>query len=147
MTAKLSDAMRRLADELDADEKKELEAATVERIDRLEAAQSRGGLTEEQATTLQRARALLDELDKDPGEGEGSPSGSGGGGGSDVGDGADPPPTRRTEKRPGRRRGNAYDWEPDEKGRPQKLGTAKVYQGDDEPDEIEYELDADDEGE
>lgn len=143
--AKLSDAMRRLADELDADDKKELEAATAERIDRLEAAQTRGGLSEEQADTLARARALLDELDKDPPDDRGgAPGGSGDDDDGGGGDGDEPPPSRRTAKRPGRKRGQAYDYDVDEKGRPVKLGTAKVYGGDDEPDEIEYELDADD---
>lgn len=55
-----------------------------------------------------------------------------------------PPPARRT--RPGRRSGNAYDWDVDEDGSVRKLSTAKVYQGADEPDEVELPAELDDDG-
>jgi hypothetical protein len=142
--ASLTQALRKLADELDADEKRELEAAERARVDRLEARLERGGLSEEDSETLKRARALLDALDQEPDDDQpatrggagGSSNGSGSGGGS--GDGDAPPP--RTATRPGRKRGNAYDWEPDDSGAPRRLSTARVFSGDDEPDEIEYEL-------
>lgn len=44
-------------------------------------------------------------------------------------------PPRRT--RPGRKSGMAYDWWVDDEGRVTKLDIARVYTGEDEPDEVE----------
>lgn len=140
--------LRRWAAELDDEERAEKESATQERIDRLEAASSRGGLTEEQAETLKRARALLDALDEEDRRAAAKDTGDDGEGDDDAGGSDDPPATRRTGTRKGRKRGNAYDYDVDEKtGRPVPLGVAKVYQGDDEPDQVEFEIVDDDGGE
>lgn len=144
-----SQHLRRWAQELDDEERGERETELAAKVDRLEAAAKRGGLSEEQAQTLERAQALLDALEEEDKRaaadesGSSSSSGSNGGGGSDDDD--EDTPARRTATRKGRKRGNAYDYDVDEKGRPVKLGVAKVYQGDDEPETVEYELD-DDEG-
>ena len=147
MPAKLSDSLRKLAASLDEEEAAELATAERERVDRLEARLERGGLNEEDAETLRRARALLKALDEEDATDAGSAGDGGAGGGrsksKDSENGDSPPP--RTATRPGRRRGNAYDYDLDDKGRPVKLSTARIYSGDDEPDEIEYELDAEDE--
>lgn len=67
------------------------------------------------------------------GEGPGS-----GGGSSDPDDspGPDPKPGRK-RYRPGRRSGNAYDFDVDDKGQVVRLDVARIYQGEDEPDRVE----------
>lgn len=51
----------------------------------------------------------------------------------------DDPPAQKPKKktRPGRKSGNAYDWDVDERGQVVPLGMARVYGGDDEDDEVE----------
>lgn len=142
MALTLQDRLRKMAQEMDDDERAEREKTTQERIDRLEAAEQRGGLSAEQTETLEKARALLDALEEEDRR-DAARGGASGDGGGDGGDGGDPPPKPRTATRPGRKKGQAYDVDYDDKGRPIKLDVARVYGGDDEPDEIEYELDDD----
>lgn len=49
----------------------------------------------------------------------------------------DPPATAKT--RPGRKKGQAYQWTVDEKGAVQKTDIAHIYSGPDEPDEVAIE--------
>lgn len=56
----------------------------------------------------------------------------------------DPPPPASAETRPGRKRGNVYDWTTDEDGNVQQLGIGRVYTGEDEPEEVELPSDVDD---
>lgn len=141
-TALTSADLRELADKLDGRSKAAAEQELQARVDRLEAAQARGGLTEEQARTLSNAQALLDDLDREQEEEEKKRKPAP----KSNGDGGDGGTQRKLATRPGRKKGAAYDYDVDEQGRPVKLGTAKVYSGDDEPDEVTYEVD-DDEGE
>lgn len=138
-TALTSADLRELADKLDGRSKAAAEQELQARVDRMEAALSRGGLTEEQQRTLASAQALLDELDAEQDEEE-KPKRNGKPKPKDEG------VQRKLATRPGRKKGAAYDYDVDDQGRPVKLGTAKVYSGDDEPDEVTYEVD-DDEGE
>lgn len=85
-------------------------------------------LAELRGTVLEsRARRELERRDDD---------GDGGDGGkpADAGDGGKPPAKR---KRPGRKAGAAYDFDVDDDGRVIPLEVARVYTGDDEPDEVE----------
>jgi hypothetical protein len=63
------------------------------------------------------------------------PEEDGGAAGGGGGRAAPPPPEPR--KRPGRRSGMAYDWWVDDDGRVTKLDVARVYTGEDEPEEVE----------
>lgn len=131
--------LRKLADDMDAEERAEEEVTLRERIDRLEAALASGGLTDDQRTTLERAEAMLNELEaadrRDDQEHE-----------EEEPDGTDDDNGRKPRKptRPGRKRGHAYAWDVDEDGNVVKLSTAKVWGGDDEPDRVEL---PDDDGE
>ena len=71
----------------------------------------------------------------DGGAGSGDPPPGPGKSKGDAGDDDPPPATKKT--RPGRRNGNVYSWDVDEAGNVVELDTAKVFQGDDEPDEVE----------
>lgn len=141
-TALTSADLRELADKLDGRSKAAAEQELQARVDRMEAALARGGLTEEQQRTLASAQALLDELDAEQDEEESKPKRNGKPKPKDDDEGVQ----RKLATRPGRKKGAAYDYDVDDQGRPVKLGTAKVYSGDDEPDEVTYEVD-DDEGE
>lgn len=51
---------------------------------------------------------------------------------------ADPPPDPPTAKtRPGRKKGQAYQWTVDGKGKVQRTDIAHIYSGEDEPDQVE----------
>jgi hypothetical protein len=130
--------LRRLADELDAEEKTEAEAELRAKVDRLEEAQNRGGLSDEQTTVLRRAEELLDELDRERDEDRGSSSSSDGSPtGSSSDDDAGEPEPKPAKTRPGRKSGAAYDWTVDDDGKVRKVDVATVWTGADEPDEVE----------
>jgi hypothetical protein len=139
--------LRKLAQDLDDEERAEREKTTQERIDRLEAAAARGGLSEKQQKTLDDAETLLAELEREDrraaSNGGGDSGGQGGDGGGGSGDGDPPPP--KTATRAGRKRGRAYDYDVDEQGAVSKLDVARIWANDDEPDEVEYPLAAGDE--
>lgn len=50
------------------------------------------------------------------------------------------PPPAEKQLRPGRRSGMAYDWWVDDEGQVTKLDVARVYNGEDEPDEVEIPI-------
>lgn len=57
-----------------------------------------------------------------------------------------PPKNKPKRTRPGRRSGAVYDWFVDENGKVVKAEVAKVYTGEDEPDEVELPEDEDGNG-
>lgn len=70
-------------------------------------------------------------------------------GNGDSGGGGDPPkpkPKPKPRTRPGRKSGNAYDWWVDDDGNVTRLDVARIYSGDDEPDEVEIRAAEDDNG-
>jgi hypothetical protein len=91
------------------------------------------------------ARRVLTLADEDAAAADKGDDGAGGGG-KGKGDGTSnepPPPAKKTGTRKGRRRGNAYDYDVDEKGRQVPIGVARIYNGDDEPDEVTFSLEDD----
>lgn len=59
------------------------------------------------------------------------------GGDGSSGESKPPAPPKPKKTRPGRKAGNAYAWTVDDDGNVSKTGTAVVYSGEDEPDEVE----------
>ncbi len=125
--------LRKWADELDAEEKAELDAAEKKRIDEL-AAQPR--LSPEDVEWVQRMKADLEsetsgepEPDEEPEAAveEEKPR-------KKAKAKTDEPPKRT---RPGRKTGAVYGFHVDEAGQVQKLDIGRVYSGPDEPDEVE----------
>lgn len=49
----------------------------------------------------------------------------------------EPKPEPKARTRPGRKKGNAYPWTVDDEGNVQRTDIAHIYSGDDEPDEVE----------
>jgi hypothetical protein len=130
--------LRKLADELDAEDHAAAEEELRAKVDRLEAAQGKGGLSPEQQAVLDRAQKLLDELDEE--ERLEREKNAGGGGAATVDTGGNPvPPAPPADKktRPGRKSGMAYDWDVDDDGKVVKADTAIVWTGADEDDEVE----------
>ena len=100
------------------------------------------GLSDEDVERI--ARRVTAIANEPPGEGDGAGADGQGAGDGDGGDGgASPPPPKPKRTRPGRRAGNVYDWDVDADGRVVRLGTAKVYNGDDEPDQVDLPDDED----
>lgn len=135
----LHDVLRSVADELEREEETE---ALEDRLRRLEG---------DRAVTMEQVLAVVENASDDELEalrgtllGEAaareqrereSGAGGAGGEGGEGGGGTPPPPEPR--RRPGRKKGAAYTWDVDDEGNVRQLDTAKVYQGADEPDEVE----------
>lgn len=134
----LAQLLRRLADEYEREAAEEAageaSAATEQRIAELEARLQAADPSPAQV------RSALDDLDDEEQElirqHRAARTAAGGGGNGGSPDGGQPPPPR-TRTRPGRRRGNAYAWDVGDDGEIVQLDTAKVYQGEDEPDRVE----------
>jgi hypothetical protein len=123
----------RLRQALDEDEREEREAKLDERLGKIETKietieRAPGEDDDELAALVQQlkeTRAELDALkaastkpaDDDDNEGKGKGKGKG-------------------TTRPGRKAGNAYDWDVDDDGKVIELPVARVYSGEDEPDEV-----------
>ncbi len=105
-----------------ADLESALDDATDEDRERFKAALIRHGIGEEEAERIA----------------DGSPAPPANGDGGSAGDASPPepaPPAKKT--RPGRKSGQAYQWTVDDEGNVVKKGTATVYNGPDEDDEVE----------
>lgn len=127
------DRLRKWADELEAEDKAELEAAERKRIEELAA---RPALDEDDVKWLREMRADFENWRSSQPADKPDPAASGGDKPAPAPDDK-PPPERRT--RPGRKTGQAYDWDVDEQGKVTKIGVATIYSGEDEPDEVEIE--------
>ncbi len=134
----LVDLLRRLADEYEKEEKGESSAATEKRIAELEAAVKRAPADDREDA--------IEELDDDEWELIRQHRA-----GKDT-----PPKPKREPKpveekprrtRPGRKSGSPYQWYVDDDGRVQRSDIPVVYNGDDEPDEVELPDDGEDEAE
>ncbi len=85
------------------------------------------GASDEELDALQgtvlggRAAAVLDDRDDD--DNDDDPPAT--------------PPKPKPRTRPGRKSGSAYDWDVDKDGEVVPVGMARVYSGDDEPEEVE----------
>ena len=117
--------LRKLADEIDAEEaeaeRERQEAETKAERDRLD----------EKLRTLDEKAAKVDDLiAKLEGDPAGEPPAP------------KPPAGEEKETRPGRKSGQAYDWDVDANGNVYDLDVATVWTGKDEPDEVEIEDDA-----
>lgn len=122
--------MRRLADEIEAEEKGEHSRAQEERIAKLEEQLKRADpspreledaleeITDEELELIRQHRA-----------------------GKIATPAPEPvvetPPAVERKTRPGRKAGNAYGWYVDDDGRVVKSDIPQVYNGEDEPDEVE----------
>lgn len=68
---------------------------------------------------------------------EGDPSGDGPGTSDEPAGSDDDPSPPKPKTRPGRKANMAYDWDVDDDGRVVELDVARIYSGEDEPDEVE----------
>jgi len=125
----ISKILREVADRYDAEES----AETLE--GRLKALESRGLTGEEVVAALEKAGyeitpAEAAKIEKHADDGVGK---------NDDGDGKGeekpPPPEKKT--RPGRKSGNAYQFTVDDEGNVKRSDTAVIYNGPDEPEEVE----------
>jgi uncharacterized coiled-coil protein SlyX len=127
----LAKIMRRLADEIEKEEKGEqtaaAAAATEERIAQLEAQLAKAD------PTVAELREAMDEVTDEEwelvkehraGKKKAAPIVE-----------EEPEPVKAM--RPGRKKGKAYQFTVDDEGRVQKTDIAHIYSGDDEPDEVE----------
>ena len=137
----LAGIMRRLADEIEKEEKGDASKATDERIAKLEAQlatakkkepaavdEALEEITDEELELIKAHRASL--VAKPKPEPEAEPEAK--------------PTAGKT--RPGRVKGNAYQWTVTEKGQVQKTDIAHIYSGESEPEEVpipEQEAEAD----
>ncbi len=132
--------LRKWADELEAEEKAELDAAERKRIEELAAKPS---LESEEIEWLRKMRAGLDEEDKADAEKakaeeeaktKAKAEEDAKGNTDDAGTATD---DQKAKTRPGRKNGQAYGWWVDDDGKVFRLDTARIYSGEDEPDEVE----------
>jgi hypothetical protein len=135
--ADLKDMLRRLADLYEAEEKAELTRAQEERIAKLEK-QLAGASQEDREDALEEITDDEYDLIRQ----HRASLAAGAGRDDDDDDEEDDKPTVKKEEkprrvRPGRRNGNAYQWTVDDKGRVRKLDIPSIYNGDDEPEEVE----------
>lgn len=97
-------------------------------------------LTDEEVDRI--AAAVIKRSEAAPAGGDGAGAdgqGAGEGGGSGDGGNGDPDPKPKKLTRQGRKSGSVYDWDVDDDGRVVPLDVAKVYNGEDEADEVEYD--------
>lgn len=136
-------ALRRLLDELDAEDQRTTADDLNRRLGELEQRQgfSRDELHAELDTWLEaRLTRLEAEWDANEGAAETEP---------EPEPATEPPGEPRRRTRPGRRSGSVYNWTvDDESGKVVKLDIARVYDGPDEPERVELDDDepADDDG-
>jgi hypothetical protein len=124
-----AERLRKWAQELDDEEAAEVAAADRAKLEQL-ADEDR--LTADEVAFLRRVKADLeadDETDEKP-EPEAEPEPD-----EKPEPEAEKTPRRRT--RPGRKNGAAYGWWVDDDGNVVKIDGARIYSGDDEPDEVE----------
>lgn len=129
--------LRDLADAYERESKGEESKALQDRIDSLE---SKVKETSRKATVSEREEAFEEisdeemELIRQHRAGTTAPpvAVAGGSTGGSTGGSA-------TKTRPGRKKGQAYQWTVDEKGAVQKTDIAHIYSGEDEPDEVAIE--------
>ena len=148
MARSLHEILRKLADEIESDEKAEHEDAQRRKLEELEAR----AFSEDDRAALDRIKKLVAELDEDDAKDEDEKE-------DDEGEDDDELEARRLKRkakrkakpaedededekpapktRPGRKRGAAYDWDVDEDGEVRRLDVARIYDGDDEPDTVE----------
>lgn len=142
MARSLKEILRKLADEIEADEEGEKAEQQRKELEDLKAK----ALSDDDRAVLDRARALLAELDaerdaddgerdekKDDDEAKAKPKPKPKQ--KAKADDDEAPPAKPT--RPGRKSGDAYDWWVQDDGTVVKLDVARVYDGPDEPDEVE----------
>ena len=131
-TRDLVAALRKTLDEWDqAAAGSEKEAALEDRLARIEAS-----LTQKAKTGDEQAEDALDDLTDDERELIRAHRAATKPAPQAVEEPEDKPePKRRT--RPGRKKGNAYQWTVDDNGNVQKTDIAHIYSGEDEPDEVE----------
>lgn len=151
MPTDIKDIFRRVIDELDEEEQKELltqlkdkkltgkeiadairELPEDERASIRDAFLSVTESSNPDKQTKSEASKLEDEKEKE--EEEGVPA-------------ADEKEKKKGKTRPGRKNGRAYGWYVDEKGRVKVSDVASVYSGEDEPDEVELYPDDEEEEE
>lgn len=121
----------RMREALDADEREERESKLDARLEKIEQSitelRAAPGEDDDElaalAQQLKETREELAELKK--AKAKPKPK-------AKPADDDDAPKTRQ-----GRKSGNAYDWDVDDDGNVRKLDIARVYQGEDEPDEVE----------
>lgn len=144
MARSISELLKHLAAEAEADEKADRDAAAIKHLEELQAnAQAAPALSDEDRELLEWARGLRADLERER-EQENDDS---------AGDGDEKRPKKKREKnddppaakrtRPGRKSGQAYDWDVDDGGNVRRLDFGKIYSGDDEPDEVELPDDDD----
>lgn len=127
------DRLRKWADELDAEERAELEAEERRRIDELT---SQPHLDAEEIEWLRGLRKHLEaeeaaEKNEKPAAGSAEPET---GGADDDESDKEAKPRQRT--RPGRKNGMAYNFEVDDDGNVIPIDGGRIYSGDDEPDRV-----------
>ena len=135
--ADIKDMLRRLADLYEAEEKADLTKSQEDRIAKLESALANANtddredaleeITDDEYDLIRQHRASLAAGAKRD---------------DDSQDDDDEQPKGKKEQkprrvRPGRRNGNAYQWTVDDKGRVAKLDIPSIYNGEDEPGEVE----------
>ena len=130
--ADIAKVMRRLADELEKEEAGEATAATEERIAKLERQLANASrkdkrdalddLTDDERALIVAHRASLETPAPEP-EPQPEP------------EPVEEPAARKT--RPGRKGGQAYTWTVDDGGKVQRVDIPTIYNGPDEPDEVE----------
>ena|SRR5260221_8028586 len=128
--------LRKWADELEAEEKAELEAGERAKIERL---LNQETIAPDDLAWLKKVRAEMEAEDlvdgKKPPKGKADPKDPPAD--PPIDPPADPPadpPSGKT--RPGRKSGNAYDWTVDDDGNVVRDGVAHIYSGADEDDEV-----------
>lgn len=131
MPTDLKKLLRDALDRSDAEEKEEELEGRFAKIDaRLEELANRPNPDQDELDALQKqlreTREELDALKKANDDDDNNPP--------PTDDDNDPP---KPKTRAGRKSGNAYDWDVDDDGKVVRLDMAKVYTGEDEPDEVE----------
>ena len=133
MPTDIKDMLRRLADLYETEEKADLTRAQEDRIAKLEASLARSSqdeledaveeITEDELEIIRQHRASLVK-----------------------GSGSSDEPVKKEKKvalerrvRPGRKSGKAYGWTVDQTGQVQKVDIATIYNGPDEPEEVELD--------
>ena len=136
--ADIKDMLRRLADLYEAEEKAELTKAQEERIAKLEK-QLAGANNDDREEALEEITDDEFELIRQ----HRAPLAAGANReDDDQDDDEDQKPLANKEEkprriRPGRRNCNAYQWTVDDKGKVTKLDIPSIYNGEDEPEEVE----------
>lgn len=134
MARSLSEYLRAAAEAAEADERADRDADAMERLKAMEERAQGETLSAEDRELLEWARKFRAELDKDD-EPDEPPAAKP----KDEAKPDEPEPEAKPKRvRPGRKSGGAYDFDVDEStGKVVKLDVARIYSGEDEPDEVE----------